>query len=384
MDAFGVELTDVHADGFAVNVARLDKLDNSGWGMMLRLDYIAMLPTPKPETDEDRVKLAALTYRAGNSKVGHTHKHKKVTGEARSVRVHIPFEPPLLPPTGSKTGMYGPPHVIATMCGETGQSFPGMVSQICGGTFKLAVVLPPSSLKLMTYRVVGTDVHAIVVHGVDAHGFNATVLRVDDLGHGWMSNVRTHWLAWLPLLRLAPSPVSAPSEEVVKTRSDKAGINTPSEVRTAAQKVAAAAANGGDALSLDVPAAMISTVSAPLNAAEHVHTRSILPSPSQSVHVFAEVANVSATVKTGSAVVHATGPRKSDRTTDFNHLPELADPITRQRQGAGDNSPGFVNTGETSSADGRKWDFVATKPVSAAEKDRDSGQRRGLSLDVDE
>ena len=77
MDAFGVELTDVRADGFAVNVARLDKLDNSGWGMMLRLDYIAWLPTPKPETDEDRVKLSAQSYRSGNSRVGHTHKHKK-------------------------------------------------------------------------------------------------------------------------------------------------------------------------------------------------------------------------------------------------------------------------------------------------------------------
>ena len=137
MDAFGVELTDVHTDGFAVNVARLDKLDNSGWGMMLRLDYIAMLPTPKPKTGADRVELAALTYRAGNSKVGHTHKKVKVKGEARSVRVHIPFEPPLLPPTGSEPGMYGPPNVIATMCGEHGQSFPGMASQKYGSTFTL-------------------------------------------------------------------------------------------------------------------------------------------------------------------------------------------------------------------------------------------------------
>ena len=219
----------------------------------------------------------------------------------------------------------------------------------------------------MTYRVVGKDVHAIVVHGVDAHGFNATVLRVDDLGHGWMSNVRTHWLAWLPRLQLAPRPVSAPAEEAAKTRSDKASSITPVGVGAAAQKVAG------------VP---VSTV-APANATGHVHTRSILPSPSQSVHVFAEVANVSGTVKPGTAVVHSAVAQKSDQTADFDHLPELPDPTTRQKQGAGGNSPGFVNTGETSSADGRKWDFVATKPLSTAEKDRDSGQRRGLSLDVD-
>lgn len=204
MDAFGVELTDVRSDGFAVNVARLDKLDNSGWGMMLRLDYMAWLSTPTPETDADRTKLALLSYRSGNSKVGHTHKHKKVKGEPRSVRVHISFDPPLLAPTGSEPGMYDAPHVIATMCGETGQSFP--------------------------------DVHSIIVHGVDAYGFNATVLRVDDLGHGWMSNIRAHWLAWLPRLQLVPAPVRAPAEEEINARNEKVGSSVQGEAGKVSQQ----------------------------------------------------------------------------------------------------------------------------------------------------
>ena len=42
------------------------------------------------------------------------------------------------------------------------------------------------------------DVHSIVVHEIDRNGFNATVLRADSLGHGWMGSVRMHYLAWLP------------------------------------------------------------------------------------------------------------------------------------------------------------------------------------------
>ena len=40
------------------------------------------------------------------------------------------------------------------------------------------------------------DVHTVVVHGIDARGFNATVLRADSLGHGWSGNNVLHWLAW--------------------------------------------------------------------------------------------------------------------------------------------------------------------------------------------
>ena len=39
----------------------------------------------------------------------------------------------------------------------------------------------------------------MVVHGIDARGFNATVLRADSLGHGWSGNNVVHWLAWLPV-----------------------------------------------------------------------------------------------------------------------------------------------------------------------------------------
>ena len=38
-----------------------------------------------------------------------------------------------------------------------------------------------------------------VVAGIDARGFNATVLRADSLGHGWSGNNVLHWLAWLPV-----------------------------------------------------------------------------------------------------------------------------------------------------------------------------------------
>ena len=38
-----------------------------------------------------------------------------------------------------------------------------------------------------------------VVAGIDARGFNATVLRADSLGHGWSGNNVVHWLAWLPV-----------------------------------------------------------------------------------------------------------------------------------------------------------------------------------------
>lgn len=325
MDAFGVELTDVKADGFAVNVARVDKLDNSGWGMMLRLDYIALLPTTEPKTDEDRVKLAALSYRSANSKIGHTHKHKKVKGEPRSVRVHIPFEPPLLAPTGSEPGMYGAPVVIATMCGEAGQSFP--------------------------------DVHAIVVHGVDAYGFNATVLRVDDLGHGWMSNVRAHWLAWLPRMRLPPTPVREPEEDV----SSSSPQPKPEKVTTLSES---GGDGGDDSPQTDSSVGAVPTISDTDNTTEHVHSRSSLPSPSQTVNVFAQVANVSGVVRTSGAVVHATVAPKSEQIINFDHLPELPDPEP------GSQVPVFAKGGETSSPDGRKWDFVATKPKGVAPDQR--------------
>ena len=97
--------------------AGLDKLDNSGWGVMLRLDYMAWLP---PSKTEAKGVVAALGHRSGIAKVGHTHKHKKHKGDARAVRVHVPFEPPLLPPAGAPQGrsFTAAPQVVATVAGE--------------------------------------------------------------------------------------------------------------------------------------------------------------------------------------------------------------------------------------------------------------------------
>ena len=66
---------------------------------MLRLDYMAWLP---PSKTEAKGVVAALGHRSGIAKVGHTHKHKKHKGDARAVRVHVPFEPPLLPPAAAR------------------------------------------------------------------------------------------------------------------------------------------------------------------------------------------------------------------------------------------------------------------------------------------
>jgi hypothetical protein len=246
--------------------------------------------------------------------------------------------------------MYGAPNVIATMCGETGQSFP--------------------------------DVHAIVVHDVDVYGFNATVLRVDDLGHGWMSNVRAHWLAWLPRLRLAPTPVRAPVEEQASSRNEKGSRNP----RPEPQKVATLPENGGgggDPPHVRVPTATASTISDTDNATEHVHTRSSLQAPSQSINVFAESANGSVAAKSSGAVVHATVAPKSEQIIDFDHLPELPDPTEKTVQGEGAQLPEFVKEGETDSTDGRKWDFVAIKPKGIThdqpeKQSHDSGRRRTL------
>ena len=461
MDSFGVELTDVRADGFAVNVARLDKLDNSGWAQMLRLDYMAWLPTPKPKSSEDRAALAALSYRSGISKAGHTHKHKKVKGEPRSVRVHIPFDPPLLFPIGSEPGLYGAPQVVATMCGEAGQSFP--------------------------------DVHAVVVHDIDAHGFNATVLRVDDLGHGWMSNIQVHWMAWLPRLRAAPTLAKAPSEEGSVTNetevkrsttrlegkktasepAEKSGSSSsggggggkprkgaegakakaeaaeekpqhePAEMpatqqqqhkpshgshdssakaaapetpaaKTASAKATVPAAAGAGAAAAGAAGAAAVAGSATDTAAvkEHVHTRGSLPTPSQSVHVFADVAKPTAGGDDGGGhVVHAHATSITDAKegmekaeSDFDHLPELPDPTKT----AGAAPPGFLADGLAAAAAAagehggseteRKWDFVATakKPPAAAaadataaaaaagrQKGAGGGRRRALKV-VDE
>ena len=97
--------------------AGLDKLDNSGWGVMLRLDYMAWLP---PSKTEAKGVVAALGHRSGIAKVGHTHKHKKHKGDARAVQVHVPFEPPLLPPAGAPQGrsFTAAPQVVATVAGE--------------------------------------------------------------------------------------------------------------------------------------------------------------------------------------------------------------------------------------------------------------------------
>ena len=199
----------MRSDGFAVNVARLDKLDNSGWGVMLRLDYMAWLP---PSKTEAKGVQAALGHRSGIAKVGHTHKHKKHKGDARAVRVHVPFEPPLLPPAGAPEGRSytAAPQVVATVAGE-----PVRPASAQRAPFRRIVVPCGQQLGVGAQGQSFPDVHTVVVHGIDARGFNATVLRADSLGHGWSGNNVLHWLAWLPvetdasagaMAALAPAP----------------------------------------------------------------------------------------------------------------------------------------------------------------------------------
>ena len=57
-DIYVAEVQSVSTSGFTVNVARLDKLDNSGWGQQVRLDYIAWLPG----TGDARIAVRRLTH----------------------------------------------------------------------------------------------------------------------------------------------------------------------------------------------------------------------------------------------------------------------------------------------------------------------------------
>ena len=182
--------------------AGLDKLDNSGWGVMLRLDYMAWLP---PSKTEAKGVVAALGHRSGIAKVGHTHKHKKHKGDARAVRVHVPFEPPLLPPAGAPQGrsFTAAPQVVATVAGEPVRPTLGFGRVVFSSgqqvLFRRIVVPCGQQLGVGAQGQSFPDVHTVVVHGIDARGFNATVLRADSLGHGWSGNNVLHWLAWLPV-----------------------------------------------------------------------------------------------------------------------------------------------------------------------------------------
>lgn len=321
---------------------------------MLRLDYMAWIPQAKPKTAKDRTAIATQSWRSGITKAGHTHKHKKVKGEPRSVRIHIAFDPPLVAPPGSTAGVYGFPEVVATMCGEPGQSFP--------------------------------DVHGIVVHDVDAFGFNATVMRVDSLGHGWMSNIVVHWLAWLPRLPVAPMLVHAPSEQKAET-AEKVSVAAADQKKkdTAAEKGKAANVTTLRGPEPTTTAKAIPPAKAPAAmekekaASDSVSTRPSLSAPSQVVHVFA---NTTPPTPGDEPVVHVHAPLASTPPTatqpDFDHLPEITDP----KEAVAAAAPGFTAAAKIEQKwveqkwVEQKWDFVATTPGTA---ERDEAAAGGLA-----
>ena len=139
-DIYVAEVQSVSTSGFTVNVARLDKLDNSGWGQQVRLDYIAWLPGTG---DTER-------YRSGEVTVGKSH-------GLCAVRLTVNF------PTPFADGAQ--PRVLCSPRCQPNHDF--------------------------------TDAHAVVVHEAWNGGFNATVTRVDRLGEGWGSKVLLSWVAWV-------------------------------------------------------------------------------------------------------------------------------------------------------------------------------------------
>ena len=115
-DAFAVEVNEVRREGFNVNVARLDKLDNTGWMQLLRLDYFAWLPETDSSTNAGNTGPgSSALHRSGVTKAGRTHKSSHVKGVPRTVPLRVRFQPAFI--KGSI------PQVVTTPAAKPGQSF---------------------------------------------------------------------------------------------------------------------------------------------------------------------------------------------------------------------------------------------------------------------
>ena len=157
-DVYVAEVQTVSTTGFTANVARLDKLDNSGWGQQVRLDYIAF-PSGAVAGAREHER-----YRAGEVNVGKSH-------GKNAVRISVSFSSPFS-------------MAAAVAGGETADSM--SIPQV-------RVLCSPRNQPHHDY----TDVHSVVVHETWASGFNATVSRVDRLGESWGSNLMLGYVAVL-------------------------------------------------------------------------------------------------------------------------------------------------------------------------------------------
>jgi hypothetical protein len=167
-DAFGAEVTEVHHSGFNVNVARLDKLDNTGWMQLLRLDYFAFnIDPPGEETTR---------HRSGRYKVGHTGS-KRYKGQPKAINFFVPFAVPLEPPPGAGEGPTTHQQHPTTTRSYVAYGAHCRVLGRCTTGGELRVVTTCAGRPGESF----SDVHTVVVHEVTARGFNATVARADSL-----------------------------------------------------------------------------------------------------------------------------------------------------------------------------------------------------------
>jgi hypothetical protein len=135
---------------FAVNVARLDNLDNYGWAQDLALYYVVVTDVDACSNGRGRRRRQCGVATAGPSDSNRPHlAHVSVT-------FHQPFP-----------------------------------AEVAG---RVQVLLQPrcESGAARHYN----DVHTTVVTAVSTHGFNATVTRVDRVGGSWGQQLEVQYLAW--------------------------------------------------------------------------------------------------------------------------------------------------------------------------------------------
>jgi hypothetical protein len=151
-DTFAASVRSVWSEtraGFKAVLARLDHLGNTGWGQALRLQWL-VLPAAAGGWCTDGLACGTVVVGPSTS-----------TPESRGVvRVSVVFAPPGFP-VGARVRVQLQPRCQSA----AGRHF--------------------------------DDVHVATVTSVGPGGFNATLARVDRLGHGWGQALELQYLAYL-------------------------------------------------------------------------------------------------------------------------------------------------------------------------------------------